>query len=62
MSRSRHVFYGAKSTAAAVGEPFLTGGSPSQAAALATREGLVVVSDVGPAELTKGHQWPAPRS
>jgi methyltransferase (TIGR00027 family) len=47
--------YGAKSTAmylASVGEPLLTGWSQRQAAALATREGLVVVSDVGPAELT----------
>jgi methyltransferase (TIGR00027 family) len=47
--------YGAKSTAAfvaSVGEPFLTGWSPSQATAFATREGLVVVSDLGPAELT----------
>ncbi|HMH52198.1 MAG TPA: SAM-dependent methyltransferase [Candidatus Acidoferrum sp.] len=47
--------YGAKTTAAyvaSVGEPFLTGWSPSQAAAFATREGLVVVSDLGPAELT----------
>ena len=47
--------YGAKSTAAylaSVGEPLLTGWSQGQAAAIATREGLVVVSDVGPAELT----------
>jgi methyltransferase (TIGR00027 family) len=47
--------YGAKTTAAyvaSVGEPFLTGWSPTQAAAFATREGLVVVSDLGPAELT----------
>jgi O-methyltransferase involved in polyketide biosynthesis len=47
--------YGAKSTAAylaSVGEPLLTGWSQRQASALATREGLVVVSDVGPAELT----------
>ena len=47
--------YGAKSTAAylaSVGEPLLTGWSRDQAAALATREGLVVVSDLGPAELT----------
>jgi len=47
--------YGAKSTAAylaSVGEPLLTGWSQRQAAAVATREGLVVVSDVGPAELT----------
>jgi methyltransferase (TIGR00027 family) len=47
--------YGAKTTAAyvaSVGEPFLTGWSPSQAAAFATREGLVVLSDLGPAELT----------
>ena len=47
--------YGAKSAAAyvaAVGEPVVTGWSQSQAAAFATREGLVVVSDLGPAELT----------
>src|SRR5215510_871100 len=47
--------YGAKTTAAylaSVGEPLLTGWSQSQAAAIATREGLVVVSDIGPAELT----------
>ena len=47
--------YGAKTTAAyvaSVGEPFLTGWSQSQAAAIARREGLVVVSDLGPAELT----------
>jgi methyltransferase (TIGR00027 family) len=47
--------YGAKSTAAylaSVGEPLLTGWNQRQAAAIATREGLVVVSDIGPAELT----------
>src|SRR5262245_13285818 len=47
--------YGAKSTAAyvaSVGEPLVTGWSQSQAAALAAREGLVVVSDLGPVELT----------
>jgi methyltransferase (TIGR00027 family) len=47
--------YGAKSAAAyvaSVGEPLLTGWSQRQAAEIATREGLVVVSDVGPAELT----------
>jgi len=47
--------YGAKSTAAylaSVGEPLLTGWSQPQAAAVATREGLMVVSDIGPAELT----------
>ena len=47
--------YGAKSTAAyvaSVGEPFVTGWSQSQAAAFAIRQGLVVVSDLGPAELT----------
>jgi methyltransferase (TIGR00027 family) len=47
--------YGARSTAAylaSVGEPLLTGWSQRQAAAIAAREGLVVVSDVGPAELT----------
>lgn len=47
--------YGAKSTAAylaSVGEPLLTGWSQLQAAAIATREGLVVLSDIGPAELT----------
>jgi len=47
--------YGAKSTAAylaSVGEPLLTGWSQRQAADIATREGLMVVSDVGPAELT----------
>ena len=48
--------YGAKTTVAyltSVGEPLMTGWSPSQAAAFATREGLVVVSDLGPPELTK---------
>jgi hypothetical protein len=35
-----------------VGEPLLTGWGQRQAAALATRAGLNVVSDVGPAELT----------
>jgi methyltransferase (TIGR00027 family) len=47
--------YGAKSTAAylaSVGEPLLTGWSQGQAAAIATREGFVIVSDVGPVELT----------
>jgi methyltransferase (TIGR00027 family) len=47
--------YGAKSAAAyvaSVGEPLVTGWSQRQAAEIATREGLVVVSDVGPAELT----------
>ncbi len=47
--------YGAKTTAAyvaSVGEPFLTGWSQSQAAAVAAREGLVVVSDLGHVELT----------
>jgi methyltransferase (TIGR00027 family) len=47
--------YGAKSTAAylaSVGEPLLTGWSQRQAAAIASREGLVVLSDIGPAELT----------
>jgi methyltransferase (TIGR00027 family) len=47
--------YGAKTTAAyvaSVGEPFVTGWSQRQAAAVATREGLVVASDLGPAELT----------
>ena len=47
--------YGAKSTAAylaSVGEPLLTGWSQRQATDIATREGLAVVSDVGPAELT----------
>src|SRR5262245_39609377 len=47
--------YGAKTTAAylaSVGEPLLTGWSRREAADVATREGLVVVSDVGPAELT----------
>ena len=47
--------YGAKSTAAylaSVGEPLLTGWSQRQATDIATREGLVVVSDIGPAELT----------
>lgn len=47
--------YGARSSAAyvaSVGEPFVTGWSQSQAAALAIREGFVVVSDLGPAELT----------
>jgi hypothetical protein len=31
----------------------VTGWSASQAAAIATREGFVVVSDLGPAELTQ---------
>ena len=31
----------------------MTGWSASQAAAIATREGFVVVSDLGPAELTQ---------
>ena len=47
--------YGAKSTAAylaSVGEPLVTGWSELQAAAIATREGLTVISDIGPAELT----------
>ena len=47
--------YGAKSAAAyvaSVGEPLVTGWSPSQAAAFATRAGLVVVSDLGHVELT----------
>ena len=47
--------YGARSTAlylASVGEPVVMGWSVSQAAAIAAREGLVVVSDLGPAELT----------
>src|SRR5215510_1630745 len=47
--------YGAKSAAAyvaSVGEPLVTGWSQRQAADIATREGLMVVSDVGPAELT----------
>jgi methyltransferase (TIGR00027 family) len=47
--------YGARTTAAyvaSVGEPFVTGWSRAQAAALATGQGLVVVSDLGPAELT----------
>jgi methyltransferase (TIGR00027 family) len=47
--------YGARSAAAyvaSVGEPLVTGWSQSQAAALVTREGLAVVSDLGPRELT----------
>ena len=47
--------YGAKSTTAylaSVGEPLLTGWNQRQAAAIVSREGLVVVSDIGPAELT----------
>jgi methyltransferase (TIGR00027 family) len=47
--------FGARTTAAyvaSVGEPFVTGWSQSQAAAIATREGLVVLSDLGPTELT----------
>ena len=47
--------YGARSTAAylaSVGEPLLTGWSQQRAAVIATREGLAVVSDLGPAELT----------
>jgi methyltransferase (TIGR00027 family) len=47
--------YGAKSTAAylaSVGEPLLTGWSQRQAMDIATHEGLAIVSDVGPAELT----------
>ena len=48
--------YGVKGTAAylaSVGGPLVTGWSASQAAAIATREGFVVVSDLGPAELTQ---------
>jgi methyltransferase (TIGR00027 family) len=48
--------YGAKTTAAylaSVGEPLVTGWSQHQAAAIAIREGLVVVSDLGPPELTE---------
>jgi methyltransferase (TIGR00027 family) len=48
--------YGAKGAAAyvaSVGEPLITGWSKDQAAAFATREGLVVVSDLGPVELTQ---------
>jgi hypothetical protein len=37
---------------APVGEPFVTGWNQRQAAAVATRERLVVASDLGPAELT----------
>ena len=37
---------------APVGEPFVTGWSQCQAAAVAIRERLVVASDLGPAELT----------
>jgi methyltransferase (TIGR00027 family) len=47
--------YGARNAAAyvaSVGEPLVTGWSQAEAAAFATREGLVVVSDLGPAELT----------
>jgi hypothetical protein len=47
--------YGARSAAAyvaSVGEPLVTGWSQSQAGALVTREGLAVVSDLGPRELT----------
>jgi len=47
--------YGAKSAAAyvaSVGEPLVTGWSQSQAAAFATGEGLAIVSDLGPVELT----------
>src|SRR5262245_39650288 len=47
--------YGARSTGAylaSVGEPVLTGWSQRQAADIATREGLAVASDIGPAELT----------
>jgi methyltransferase (TIGR00027 family) len=47
--------YGARSTAqylASVGEPLVTGWSERQAAAIARREGFIIVSDVGPAELT----------
>ena len=47
--------YGAKGAQAyvtSVGEPQVTGWSKDQAAAFATREGLVVVSDLGPADLT----------
>ena len=47
--------YGARTAAAyvaSVGEPLVTGWSQGQAAAVATREGLVVVSDLGPRELT----------
>ena len=47
--------YGAKTTAAylaSVGEPLLTGWSQRRAADIATHEGLVVMSDLGPPELT----------
>ena len=48
--------YAAKSTAmylASVGEPLVTGWSATQASAIATREGFLVVSDLGPPELTQ---------
>jgi O-methyltransferase involved in polyketide biosynthesis len=47
--------YGAKETLAAVarrGEPHITGWSQAQAAALLAAQGLALVSDLGPAELT----------
>ena len=47
--------YGAQGSARAVarqGEPWLTGWSEREAAAIAAREGLVVVSDLGHVELT----------
>ena len=41
------------SGAARVGEPFVSGWTPQEAAVFATRQGLVLIEDVGPEELTK---------
>ena len=49
-------FYGARGTVAGVaasGEPYVTGWTPEEAAALVARHGLTVVSDLGPRELTE---------
>src|SRR5262245_59327618 len=51
-------YYGASSIAAAVarrGEPYVTGWMPDEAAAYLKRHGLVVVEDVGDADLVRRH-------
>jgi methyltransferase (TIGR00027 family) len=48
--------YGARSSAegvARMGEPFVTGWTPQQAAAFAQESGLTVLDDLGPEELTR---------
>jgi methyltransferase (TIGR00027 family) len=48
--------YGARSTAegvARMGEPFVTGWTPEQAAEFARQQGLAVLDDLGPDELTR---------